>query len=807
MAQSSYRILDISLKLDRSLIDSLSFSLAVVDEHTIIFVHVESQRLLEEALSHGFFDVSIIFSIVVGPAGVGKTLLKFLLMDRKRQGGRNSTSCAEAPVQIQVRTVSAEQFLKLGSKWREVSAEKMLPLIAKYIRSMSVKKGEDVPEELKAYLQQLEATVAETTSHSEAGTSPADLSSSSSVESSMPSTASEASAVFRENVDANSSNEEAVLNEMIDSVLEKLQKLIAGEELTDEEAEELFSAEWIYLTDSGGQPQFHELLPLFVRDVSSILVVSRLCDRLDEYPLDEMYEDDKLVGRSESVHLTAEDQIKCLIRSLLSRSSADKLPKVIAVGTHRDKADECSESIDQKNEKLLELLGTEFDKQLVYYQPIKKLLFPLNTLNPDKDDEEVVKKIRSAVESSYAKKVKVPVWWYILELLIRGLAKKLGRRVLSRSLCASIARALRFTEESFDAALQYFDELNVIKYTSALPEIVFVDSQVPLSKVSELVQHSYKMKHGCCSTPLEGDWKRFCKQGIITLDFLRHFPKHYVEGLFDAPQLLELLKEQLAAVPLAKLDSSPESLAAVEEYFMPALLDILPREELEKHRVFTSAAAPLLFHFPHGCRRAGLFCCLVVHLMKHSNWSIQRKGGSLLLVARNCITFQYPAHACFITLVDAFHYIEVHVVATADVCHTVCPVIREEILSGITSACEKLKYLNDTPQLAVFCPHHSSTEASPSLNTELRHAALVEVKDNCFMCTKETIVDKLKDEHKIWLSDRQKSKFLFMFCILCTVCHFKSSIQAHLTQALEAAVFQLLFLQLHNLVRYTSNIH
>ena len=166
MAQGSYRILDISLKLDRSLIDSLSFSLAVVDEHTIIFIHVESQRLLEEALSHGFFDVSIIFSIVVGPAGVGKTLLKFLLMDRKRQGGHNSTSCAEAPVQIQVRTVSAEQFLKLGSKWREVSAEKMLPLIAKYIRSMSVKKGEDVSEELKAYLQQLEATVAETTSHS-----------------------------------------------------------------------------------------------------------------------------------------------------------------------------------------------------------------------------------------------------------------------------------------------------------------------------------------------------------------------------------------------------------------------------------------------------------------------------------------------------------------------------------------------------------------------------------------------------------------------------------------------------------------
>ena len=300
--------------------------------------------------------------------------------------------------------------------------------------------------------------------------------------------------------------------------------------------------------------------------------------------------------------------------------------------------------------------------------------------------------------------------------------------------------------------------LTLIPHSLALPEIVFVDSQVPLSKVSELVQHSYKMKHGCCSTPLEGDWKRFCKQGIVTLDFLRHFPKHYVKSLFDAPQLLELLKEQLAAVPLAKLDSSPESLAAVEEYFMPALLDILPREELEKHRVFTSAAAPLLFHFPHGCRRAGLFCCLVVHLMKHSNWSIQSADRSLILVARNCITFRHPQRTCFITLVDAFYYVEAHVEATVSVCRTVCPVIREEILSGITSACEKLKYINDTPQLAVFCPHPSSAEASPPPSTELRHAALVEVEDNCLMCTKGKIVGDLQDKHTIWFGDRKKGR-------------------------------------------------
>ena len=87
--------------------------------------------------------------------------------------------------------------------------------------------------------------------------------------------------------------------------------------------------------------------------------------------------------------------------------------------------------------------------------------------------------------------------------------------------------AAKFTEASFNAALEFFDRLNVIKYSSALPDVVFVLSQIPLDKLSELVQYSYKLKHGGHLAPLEVDWKRFCEEGVITLDFLRSFPKHY----------------------------------------------------------------------------------------------------------------------------------------------------------------------------------------------------------------------------------------------------------------------------------------
>ena len=700
-------------------------------------------------MSHGYFVVKIVITIVVGPPGVGKTHVKYLLLEKKPPGQRSSTNCAEAPVQIEVRTVSAAKFQKLGRKWKEVQTEQMLPLIARYIHSKAQEKGEAVPEELKAYLEQLEPSTASSTSGDVAIATSIDDTTTSDVDSSSPTATDEVSACSLPDGRPASVNEAAVLKEMIDTVLGKLEKLIAGEGLSEEEAEELFSKEWVYFTDSGGQPQFHELLPLFVRDVSSVVIVSRLSDRLDEYPLDEYYKDGKLVGRNECTHLTTEDQIKCLIRSLLSRTSASKLPKIIMVGTHLDKAGECSESIEQKNDKLIEMLGSEFNEQLVYYQPFKELLFPLNALNPDQQDKAVADSIRSAIESSVAKEVNVPIWWYILELLIQGLAKKLGKRVLSRQLCAGIAQALGFTEKSFDAALTFFDELNVIKYSDALPEVVFVDSQVPLDKVSELVFQSYLLKHGHSPSPLEGKWKRFCNEGVVTLDFLKCFPKHYVEDLFDAPKFLELLKDQLVVVPLAKLAPSPESLLVSTEYFMPALLDILPREELKKHRVLSSTAAPLLFRFSHGCRRAGVFCCLAVHLMKQCNWSIQHKSGKLILVSRNLIKFRLPDKSCIVTLIDAFYHIEVHINAPLSLCQQVCPTIQEKILAGVHSACEKLQYINDHPDLAIVCPLHTSKEATISPGVRDWHAAVIE-GEYC-VCTETSEFADLNDSHKLWL--------------------------------------------------------
>ena len=167
----------------------------------------------------------------------------------------------------------------------------MLLLIARYIRSMAVEKKEAIPEELKVYLEQLQTPTVDTTSHDVASTTPdegATLSegvTASSLESTPPNAGDEASTCSLPDSEPASVSVAATLKKIINGIMGKLEELVVEEGFSEEDAEKLFSREWIYFTDSGCQPQFHELLLLFVRDVSSVVIVSRLSDRLDQYPI------------------------------------------------------------------------------------------------------------------------------------------------------------------------------------------------------------------------------------------------------------------------------------------------------------------------------------------------------------------------------------------------------------------------------------------------------------------------------------------------------------------------------------------
>ena len=287
-----------------------------------------------------------------------------------------------------------------------------------------------------------------------------------------------------------------------------------------------------------------------------------------------------------------------------------------------------------------------------------------------------------------------------------------------------------------------------------LPDVVFTDPQVALDKASELVQESYRLRGAKQGKPLQkplacraldAKWLKFCDQGILQIEFLEKFPRHYKEGLFTTTHLLHLFKHLLILAPLSQ-----------EEYFMPSLLQRLPSEELDAHRVPSSAAAPLLIRFPHGWPRNGVFCCLVVFLINHCKWeAVFPDTGSPILMTKNCIKFRVPKHPATITMIDSYAYFEIHIKAPPPVCHKICPSIRDAIFDGINKATDTLHYNNDKPCSGFFCPHSNSN--GQASNSKL-HAATMTEDQEYWQCTVEDHFGELTEREKVWFRPKDTTE-------------------------------------------------
>ena len=747
----------------------------------------QSEKLLDEALKDGFVGVTIVVCIVLGQPGVGKTHLKYLLLDRRPPHLRNSTICAETPVRVEIRTVSGTKIQNIRGKWKEVSDEDMLDIVAKMILlaepQLSQKSEQSIFSKVASMFSSRQGAGGAklpTLKHPprkgklEQGSTEPTLSDSC----------------------------QKAMKGIMDKIVQRISKLRSnaksqeelhcqGDSLSQSVGEIILQSKWIYFTDSGGQPQYHELLPLFVRSISSALCVTRLTDKLDETQEVEYYQDGKQIGVTQQSQLSAKGTIQCLVNTIQSYSNQDQPPKIIMVGTHLDKLEEmCTkqpspgasessvhssakiESVEEKDQKLIEMLKPEFFDQLVFPSgDMKKLLFTLNALNPGKREEGTAQSIRHAVETAGARKERVPIWWYIMELLLQELARELGRGVLSRAECLEMARLLGIRSDSFYAALEFFDKLNVIKYSpDVLPDVVFIESQIPLDKVSELVHHSYLLRQppsAKSSLPVEGEWRHFRDRGIVSKACLKseRFSRHYVPGIFSVDDLCEILKKLLVFAPVPNPaithqdDSTPSTSNKEKEthFVMPAALESLLEAALAQYRESSSEIAALLVRFPKGSRRAGVFCCFVVHLIKHFGWSHILDDTELLY--RNCFKIHLPTDPpCSVTLIDSNSMIEVYVKLAAGAvpseCSALLNVIKNAILSGIDAACIALNYKQTKPEFTFYCPHTSPSPQSSRADQpkELKpHTATLNDKKTFLTC--DLVHDNsypLQAGHLIW---------------------------------------------------------
>ena len=496
---------------------------------------------------------------------------------------------------------------------------------------------------------------------------------------------------------------------------------------------------WIHFVDSGGQPQFHELLQAFIRNTSVVMIVLKLSESLDSFPEIAYYDRQtgQLCGEIYASSLRNDQIIQRCIRTL----SRDKHSRVLVVGTHLDLAHKSPESIEDKNKRLFEMLSLALGRKLITRSP-DKVVFPLNALTPGEDDQKVACEIRGEIakDKHLSEPYKVPIAWFLLEQDMQ----KLERSVVNLHTCYQLGSILHMTKTTVNAALDYFHELNIILYyPSILPNVVFVSPQVIVDKVTELIEYSFYLRGRPESEEMDSEerWQTFIDHGELSVETLADpkFSKHFVPDLFTPHQLLLVFHNLFIVAPIS--DTT---------YFMPSLLPEIVSEELEEYRPTTDIDSPVLVYFPDGCCPGGAFCCLCVYLISKCGWKTEGK------LFRNYLMFHIGCENHEVVIIDAFHYFEVYLNAPSYVAFEISSTILHHIKSGLKEAATSFHQEEIRYHFAVLCPSNkeSTCDSSP-------HAAVVSNTGQYWTCTKDPkFTGELDKQQATWFSHSQQLETL-----------------------------------------------
>ena len=678
----------------------------------------KSKEMFDEAMTHGYVEARDIKALIFGAAGTGKTHTIALLMDEEPSAIRRSTPCATRPVRV-------DKLEEQGGKWVRVTHDQLSQTIADTSTML--------PQKPSTARKATSSTLS-SSAHTPVGTS-------------EPKIASKPKTASKPNASAASTPREKVSSESTFSAEDELLRRIEMSPY-GHRAKKAFKRDRITLIDTGGQPQFHEVLPMFMRDTSASMFTIKLDDSLDDHPLIEFYDDSgHLVGSCRSPFTNQQILMRCMrvIQSQASQSHEGLCSTPIFVGTHKDLEDQCPEPREKKNQKIHKMLPPAVQDNAIYCdERLKELIFAVNAKTPGLQEKNIAAELRRViVERSRVKPKQIPLRWHALELALQKLMLELGRGVLSKAEGLAVARRFHFTSESFEEALMYLHNLNILfYYKDVLPDVIFCDPQVLLDKVTELVEYSYRLQTAACrQIATEGKLQKFRDQGIVTLELLskKEFSRHYVPDLFGPGELLRLFKKLLIVSEISK-----------EEFLMPCLLRVTQEPTVLD---LSGSVPPLLFYFPHS-PLLGVFCALVAYLLSQAKWKLlfDASSRSPIKVDRNTVQFEVPGGLPgVITLSDSFlTYFQVSIQlpekAPRALCSKVCPQIRETILAGLRKASSALHYNNCVPRDAFLCCEHGTCE------TATVHASVVDGTRELMTCTLNPakFCSTLTEDHLVW---------------------------------------------------------
>ena len=584
-------------------------------------------------------------------------------------------------------------------------------------------------------------------------------------------------------------------------------KAMANLVQTAKTSKESFMLELLHMIDTGGQPEFMEVMPCLIHHSDLTILVLDLTKSLDAYPALLFYENGTAFNKPIVSPRTNRQILKQIVRTMQAKRGKKKRvhsSKILVIGTHKDciKEDKLSEVLHNLNKELAAIFLPTMEEELILYRK-GEIVHALNLLSPDSDDEKVLDCIRKNIsKAGIGVEMNTPLCLFMFEqdaIKYAEEQREKGRHVMVLSLdeCLLVGARLKMSSEVVQAALIYFHCHNVFLYfRHILPNLVFLNPQVPLDFVNAIVRFSYMAKTDT-SLSLTAQQVRFCDEGILTEELLQHeyLSTSFVPNLYEPRHALNLFQHIFTIAPLSEdstlaessepytIDSqnpaqttcikpSQKSLAQISlsesaqkllatpaqklpdarktEYLMMCLLPDKSQIEIDHCLPSTSHVFPLLLQFSNDCAPSGSFGNTISCLISSFKWKIAHtRQGKLECLAHNIVTLRPHNAPVKVTLVNSTCYFEIHINVKDSSLEKYCPEINSTIFAAVRKVFQTMQFDDIEVEPAFLCPCDPTCAHAATIfpKSDVTIKSMLECSET------EDIVGKLEWNQRVWFQD------------------------------------------------------
>ena len=531
------------------------------------------------------------------------------------------------------------------------------------------------------------------------------------------------------------------------------------------------------LLDTGGQPEFINLLPTISASTAIAFVIFNMCDGFDCLDTPVIAQHSNTSYEESELNYSNFNLLKCLLSSLedsaLKESFYPKQLKVqegphsktvvYFVGTHADKLkEELNTVVAKLNEKIFKLVEDMDDTKIMIQSygcgPNKYLHAVDNTVSRKKEKDYsllLAQRIRQGSKEILDNKAlfEIPVTWFILELELRLLYEE------ENKVCVPLSQVKRIADNitkdyklmemwQIKEVLKFYHLFGVLLYfdeVEGMSEYVITYPQWLFSNLNKIIECKFSKEKRDANAI-----NKFKKEGLISRDFLTEIDLDIqdlnIESFFNLLKYLKIF---------AQIDDG--------SYFMPSVLPIFDRNADEKEffneaeygrpGVYKPDASflevqPLIIGFVSGMIPRGLFGFLVVQLLQNYDFKLYGKNtkGRTCRFSDLISLIKEPCYC--ITLQDKVSFLELQVRVRYNEPSIHC-LVQKAVTDALNEVFNKFHWKFSDLRFGFLCQDQNS---QPHI-TKLDKEKPLPTKFPKYSCCEYHLGIKLTEEHSIWFSE------------------------------------------------------